>query len=159
MSTGTISSRYAKALLLYATQTGGADRVYSSVKAYLENPAKASAEPLPEELEKFVALVVEEGRESLIKLIFRSFLLQYEASRKVSTVIITTAGPSAQLRSKIEAFARSKFEGELQFEYKTDPSIVGGFILETRGRRLDLSVKGKLKEIEDTLVEKHNRIV
>ena len=47
----------------------------------------------------------------------------------------------------------------MQLEEKVDPDIIGGFIFELDGYRLDASVENHLSRIRRQLVEKNNRIV
>ena len=159
MNTGAISSRYARALLLYATERGREDVVYAQVKSLLENPGGGSQVQLCQELDNFAQLVARKGRMNLIKFILRSYMTQYEQSRGIHVVKIAIAFDSEQIKSRLEEFVRSKVDGTLQFEFKTDPSLMGGFIIDIDDRRLDLSVSGRLRDISKRLIEKNNRIV
>ena len=84
MNTGVISRRYATALLKYVTESGHGEQVYAQVKALLNDPDTAP-KPLCEDLQKFSALLVQNGRMPLVKLVFSSFLQQYETEGVVVT--------------------------------------------------------------------------
>ena len=47
----------------------------------------------------------------------------------------------------------------MHLDEKVDPEIIGGFIFELEGYRVDGSVSGELKRIRRQLVEKNTRIV
>ena len=159
MNTGAISSRYAKALLMLATGNGRGEEVYAQVKALVEDPDSAATQELCPELQDFVALLARHGRAPYIKLIFRSFMRQYEEANGIHTVRLVTASDSPELREKLMGFLRSKIDGDLRFECETDPGLIGGFIVETGDRRMDASVSGQLRDIRRELIEKNKRIV
>ena len=159
MNTGAISSRYAKALLMLATGNGRGEQVYAQVKALVEDPDSAAQMELCQELQDFVALLSRQGRTSYIKLIFRSFLSQYEEANGIHTIRLVTASDSPAVREKLISFLKSKIDGDLRFECETDPALIGGFIVETGDRRLDASVSGQLRDIRRELIEKNKRIV
>ena len=45
------------------------------------------------------------------------------------------------------------------FEHRVDPSIIGGFIFEIDGLRLDASTAAQLKSVRRQFIEKNRRIV
>lgn len=159
MNTGAIAARYAKALLLLTAEKGSGERVYAQARALVENPDSAAGAELCPEIRDLVALLVRAGRVSLAKLVLVSFIRQYEEANDIHVVHLTTATPSPELQDKLMAFLRSKISGDLRFECGTDPSLIGGFLVETGNYRLDASVAGQLNEIKRELIEKNKRIV
>ena len=75
MNTGILSSRYANALLRYTEETGGGERVCAQVRLLLDHPDQDPG-PLEPELERFIHLLVKNGRLEDVRIIFRSFLTQ-----------------------------------------------------------------------------------
>ena len=61
MNTGIIASRYAAALLRYTQETGGGERVCAQVRRLLDHPDQDPG-PLEPELERFIQLLVSNGR-------------------------------------------------------------------------------------------------
>jgi F-type H+-transporting ATPase subunit delta len=48
---------------------------------------------------------------------------------------------------------------DVHLEEKVDDSLIGGFVFELDGLRLDASVERQLERLRSQLVEKNNRIV
>lgn len=158
MNTGVISRRYATALLKYVTESGHGEQVYAQVKALLSDPDSAP-QPLSEDLQKFTALLVRNGRIELVKLIFSSFLRQYEAQAGIHVARLRMAVDSPALQEKLRAFVREKIGGTVEFTTEVDPGLIGGFVLEVDGCRMDASVARQLGDIRKQWMDKNNRIV
>ena len=158
MNTGVISRRYATALLKYVTESGHGEQVYAQVKALLSDPDSAP-QPLSEDLQKFTALLVRNGRIELVKLIFSSFLRQYETQAGIHVARLRTAVDSPALQEKLRAFVREKIGGTVEFTTEVDPGLIGGFVLEVDGCRMDASVARQLGDIRKQWMDKNKRIV
>ncbi len=158
MNTGVISRRYATALLKYVTESGHGEQVYAQVKALLSDPDSAP-QPLSEDLQKFTALLVRNGRIEFVKLIFSSFLRQYEAQAGIHVARLRTAVDSPALQEKLRAFVREKIGGTVEFTTEVDPGLIGGFVLEVDGCRMDASVARQLGDIRKQWMDKNKRIV
>ena len=158
MNPGVISSRYAKALLKYVQETGNGDAVYAQVRQILDNPESSHGELEPE-LQKFVALLVENGRLEYVKLIFRTFMRMYDESRNRRIAHLTTAVPSPGLEERLKELLEKKLDGSLVFDTSVDPSIIGGFKLQIDDNLLDASVSRQIEELRRQLIESNNRLV
>lgn len=155
MIAGTISSRYAKALLSLVGESGRGDQVCAQVRAILADPDSrpASLEP---DLERFVAFVLKKGRRAYLKLILHSFVDQYHSAHRIKVAHLTTVVPSPELEDRIRAL----FDGyRLIFERKTDSSLIGGFVLTVDGLMMDASVESQLRLIRRQFLKKKRRIV
>lgn len=159
MNTGAISSRYAKALLKFVNETGNGDKVCGQVRVLLEDPDKVASMELCDELSKFVALLVRNGRVSYLKMALMTFLGIYKDSRNIHTVHLTTAVPAPSLEKRIVDMVREKTGGEVELHSKVDPSVIGGFIFEIDDYLVDASVSRKIEEIRRQFIDKNNRIV
>lgn len=159
MNTGAISSRYAKALLKLVNETGNGEQVCGQVRILLEDPDKAASMELCDELSKFVALLVRNGRVSYLKMALMTFLGIYKDSRNIHTVHLTTAVPAPSLEKRIADMVREKTGGEVELHSKVDPSVIGGFIFEIDDYLVDASVSRKIEEIRRQFIDKNNRIV
>ena len=158
MNTGVISRRYATTLLKYVTLTGHGEEVYAQVKTLLSDADGLDA-PLCEDLEQFTVLLEKNGRLPYVRLVFNSFLELYEKSRGIHVASLKTATGSPQLVARLQDFIRGRTDGTVQFHTETDPSLIGGFVLEMDGVRLDASVSHQLSDIRRELTEKNRRIV
>ncbi|MBQ3722139.1 MAG: F0F1 ATP synthase subunit delta [Bacteroidales bacterium] len=158
MNIGVISRRYATALLKYVTESGHGEQVYAQVKALLADPDTAP-KPLCEDLQKFTALLVKNDRMPMVKLVFSSFLQQYEAQAGIHVARLKTAVDSPALQEKLQAFVREKIGGTVEFKTEVDPDLIGGFVLDVDGCRMDASVARQLDDIRKQWIEKNKRIV
>ena len=157
MDAGVIARRYATTLLKYVTEIGHGEQVYAQVKALLADPD--SVPTLCEDLQKFSALLVRNGRMPEVKRIFTSFLRQYETSSGLHVARLRTAVDSPALQEKVQTHLKELIGGRVEFISEVDPSLIGGFVLEVDGRRLDASVSHQLDDIRNQLIEKNKRIV
>ena len=68
------------------------------------------------------------------------------------SVTVTTAVPMDDaLRSKVRAKATADLNAPVYLVERVDPSILGGIILEQRGKRYDASVRAQLSNIRKSL--------
>lgn len=185
MNTGLVSSRYASALLKFVTETGGGERVYRQVLAIsdklralpqlriiIDNPMSVSdsrkfdllvsaldgVEMAPE-LEKFIRLVMKNHRTKLLYLIFLFFIHQYREAHNIKLSRLVTAVPAPDLEKQLTGLVREKTGDSVLFEHIVDPEIIGGFVFEIDGYRLDASVASQLKSVRRQFIERNRRIV
>ena len=158
MNTGIISSRYATALLRYTQETGGGERVCAQVRRLLEHPEERPA-ALEPELERFVRLLVKNGRLGEVRFIFRSFIAMYYRSRGIRVARLTTAVPAQELEQKLRSMLERQLGCEVLLESDVDPDLLGGFTLEVGDYLLDASVRRQIETIRRQFVISNNRIV
>ena len=177
MDIGVISVRYARALLKSATDAYIEDAVYQQLqllaKSYIEVPAlrqtidnpmlskdkkemllltAVGGEQAAPLTKAFVALVLQEDRESMIQFMANSYVTLYRQQKNIIRGKLTTAvAVSPQMEQKMRQMVESKTQGTVEFETEVNPDIIGGFILEYDTFRMDASVKSKLNNILKTL--------
>lgn len=185
MNIGVISVRYARALLAFAKSRGTEDRVYDETKRLvhtslnvvpqlrhtIENPVLSIAtkhkllcdavgvEEVSEELKRFFRLVLEEKREKFLQFMIWSYIDLYREDKHILVGKLTTAVESPKLVKKLEELASARTNGTVELETKVDPSIIGGYIIELAGFRLDASVQNQLKRIRRQFIARNRRIV
>jgi F-type H+-transporting ATPase subunit delta len=69
------------------------------------------------------------------------------------------AAPVDGLKERLELLFHERTGADIQLEEKINPDILGGFIFEMDGYRLDASVETQFRMIRRQLIEKNNRIV
>ena len=177
MDIGVISVRYARALLKSATEAKIEAQVYQDMqllaKSYIDVPALRQTidNPMLAKEKKqmllhtaiggerasalsksFVALVLKEGRESMIQFMANSYVTLYRQQKNIILGKLTTATRvSATMEQKMRKVVEAKTQGTVEFETQVDPDIIGGFVLEYDTYRMDASVKSRLNDILDTL--------
>lgn len=158
MNSGIISSRYAKALLLFVNETGNGEAVYNQIRQVLQNP-----DPMPEqwepELQKFIGMLVRNGRTEYVKYIFHSFIDMYNASRGRTLAHLKTAVPAPYLEDRLKPMLSGKLGGEVLLDVSVDPGLIGGFVLTIDDKMLDASVLRQIEKIRGEFLDKNKRIV
>ncbi len=183
MNIGTISQRYARALYEYACEQREEVAVYNNMRQLKDtlrkvkefsvmarNPAMSTEErvqficsavaaPSPA-FERFARLVVKGSREDMLLYMAYSYIEIYREDKKIMAMKITTAHPlSQELQNKIEHSIESRNDVDIEIRNIVDESLIGGFICETKGTRLDASVSKQLAEIRKQLVVNNRKLV
>lgn len=156
MNTGVVSRRFAKALLAYAKGEGLEDKVYKEVKTlaahFAEVPGlrRAVENPVLERSKKLELLCEASGGKDVSQVMTRFLSLVLED---------TTAVSSPKLVAHLQKLASEKTHGEVILEEKVDKGLIGGYIIELGGFRLDSSVANQLKRVKQQFIAKNRRIV
>lgn len=184
MNTGVIATRYAKALLEYAKMQGKEEQVYAEVKSLADcyseisdlrrtadNPVLPVAEKLKvlqqaaggdsvsEETKRFLALVLKERREEFLQFMLWSYIDLYLKAKNILVGKLTTAVPSEKLVRRLEELVAKQTNGRLEIEQKIDPELIGGYIFEVEGYRMNASVANQLERVKQQFIAKNRRIV
>lgn len=185
MNSGAISRRYAKALFAYAKENHQEDVVYKQVKGLIrhflrvpelrqaiENPVVDRKQKLAlleeasrrgvtcEELGRFLALVLREGREKFLLFMFYSYLDLYRSEKNIHRGKLITAVPlPAETRENLRALITRKLTGTIEFDIKVDPELLGGYVLLMEFHRVDASVASQLRGVKKQFIDKNRRIV
>ena len=186
MDIGTISTRYAKALLQYAADTGTeplfydamrrleqAFRAFPRLREALLNPVLTKKEKLsllvtaclgeeaaPREFTRFMTLVLKNGREEFLQYICLTFLHFYRKEHHIVVGRLITAVPvSEEVKRRIELGTSHRLQAHTELKTEVDPGIEGGFILDINGMRLDACIATQLKSVKRQFIDKNRRIV
>ncbi|MBR3871914.1 MAG: F0F1 ATP synthase subunit delta [Paludibacteraceae bacterium] len=172
MNNGKISIRYAKALLSSAKEAKVEEKVYSEMvtlesafsqidllKQAMSNPTLTKEEKIKllnsifnnktSNLTKsFISLVVDHGREDYFYRIALSYQDLYRKDKNIVVTHLTTAVETddkikKQIIKSVEVSENSK--AELRTEI--NPDIIGGYILDIEGKRLDASIIRQLSKL------------
>lgn len=172
MDLGVISVRYARALLKSATEQKLENQVYKEMQTLaksfvdvpelrftIDNPILAKerkavllltacGSSVSELTQKFVHLVLREGRENTLQFMATSYITLYRKQKNIIRGTLTTAVPvSANTGKRMQQMVEAKTQGTVEFNTQVDPDIIGGFILEYDTYRMDASVRSKLNKI------------
>lgn len=184
MNTGIIASRYAKAFLEYVTQEGAGENVYSQAcalvhmfstleqfKEYVESPSDISVDrktelltaalgsPVDPAIVSFLKMVTAHRRTEFFPRMLLSFIEQYRKQNDIMVGRLVSAVPIDGLRQRLEDMFHDRTGAQVHLEENIDSSLVGGFVFELDGYRLDASVESHLERLRRQIVEKNNRIV
>ena len=184
MNTEVISSRYAKALLSYVMESRSEEKVYSQAEAILQNMQDVPqlreyilshddislskktdllttvlGRPIADELQNFIKLVADHRRMELFQDMLRSFISRYREAKGIKIGSLVTAVPADGLQERLESMLGAHEKSQVRFNAEVDPELIGGFVFEIDGYRLDASVRSRLKKISDELIDNSSRIV
>lgn len=105
----------------------------------------------PEVLETLAAMQREDDL-GLIEEVAKHYKELLDAQDTTVSVTVTTAVPmDDDLRAKVRAKTEKDLHAPVYLVERVDPSIIGGIMLEIRGKRYDASVRAQLANIRKTL--------
>lgn len=105
----------------------------------------------PEVLETLAAMQREDDLD-LVAQVAKQYKEYLDVEDKTVSVTVTTAVPlDDDLREKVRAKAEADLNAPVYLVERVDPSIIGGIMLEARGKRYDASVRAQLANIRKTL--------
>ena len=105
----------------------------------------------PEVLETLAAMQREDDLD-LVAQVAKQYKEYLDAEDTTVSVTVTTAVPmDDDLREKVRAKAEADLKAPVYLVERVDPSIIGGIMLEARGKRYDASVRAQLANIRKTL--------
>ncbi len=186
MNSGLIANRYAQAFLALADAHGSADAVYEQARIILSAMKKVekfrlavtdakgvsperktellqacvAPAPLQDEFRRLLALMHENGRTEFFRLALLDFLHLYRKERGIVMVRITTAGAQEEDMAPLcDALTRLEGGKTAVISKVVNPDIIGGFICESWGYRIDASLRRSLDIIKDGLTETNRRLV
>lgn len=170
-----LAARYAKSLIDFSIELGQLEQVYKDILYlrgvfqtskelvnFLNNPVITSDQKLQviktlnsertgEVTKSFNRLLIKKGRENYLPEIAEAFIGQYKQHKGIHTVTLTTAIPvSDEVKNTI--ISRIKKDGqmkEVELICIVQENIIGGFILEGNGKRIDASVAYDLSKIKN----------
>jgi len=100
---------------------------------------------------RFVNIITNKKRESLLEGIANSFITLYRAHKNIESATVTTAFPLEEtLRKEVTDFIKTYGETEVDLTEKVDEKIIGGAIIRMGDKQLDASVKKSIAELKQT---------
>lgn len=172
MNNGKISIRYAKALLSSAKEAKVEEQVYSEMttlesafaqiqllKQAMTNPTLTKEDKIKllnsvfnnkasKLTQGFINLVVENGREDYFHRIALSFQELYRKDKNIVVTHLTTAIELDEpLKKKIINSVEEQENSKVELRTEVNPDIIGGYILDIDGKRLDASIIRQLSKL------------
>jgi len=170
-----LAARYAKSLLDLSIERNQLEKVYEDILylksvfqnsrelvSFLNNPVVTNEQKLNivksldtgktgELTKSFNRLLIRKNRESYLPEIADAFIEQYKDYKGIYTVTLITAIPVGDdvknaFINKIKQSGRMK---EVELISIVQEGIIGGFILEGKGRRIDASVAYDLTKVKN----------
>ena len=173
MSELTVASRYAKSLIDLAQEQNNLEAINNDMnfflhtlkanpqlKAVLGNPiisqskkVQILADIFSGKVDKlsisFFNIMVNKGRGEVLYATAQGFNNQYNIIKHITkaTVVSATALSEAN-KSKLLDEVKAAVGGEVILDAKTDPSLIGGFVLTVGDKQVDTSIANSLKKLK-----------
>lgn len=172
MNNGKISIRYAKALLFSAKEAKVEEKVYSEMvtlesafaqidllKQAMTNPTLTKEEKIKlinsvfnnkasKLTQSFITLVVNNSREDYFHRIALSYQDLYRKDKNIVVTHLTTAiEADEKIKSQIIKSVEKQENSKVELRTSINPEIIGGYILDVDGKRLDASIIRQLSKL------------
>ncbi len=179
MKSAHIARPYAKALLDFALENKQEDQVFADMQL-VENTCRNSRELLAmlkspiirakqklnvinalfqdritEISTRFLSIILQKGRDAWMPEIAAQYVAEYKKFKGIMSSELTTAtGISNESREEIIRMLKEFSGKEIEMSEKTDPALIGGFVLRFEDKRYDTSVRTQLNELKSELLTK-----
>ncbi len=178
MNYSKIGVRYAKALLLIATEDNLLEKVKNDMQFINEviatvpefNSIFNSPVVKPSEKQKifkntfssslstlsinFVDMLIKHRRENRLHDVIRNFFDLYKTQKGIVTASLTTPiAIDENTTNKISQLLKSKYNKIIELTSTVDASIIGGFVLQIEDMQYDASIQTRLKKVRNELIE------
>jgi F-type H+-transporting ATPase subunit delta len=177
---GTLSSRYAQALYLYALDNNEEEKIYDEMKYVLsgflsvpelkkalQNPVytldtklqileTASGGNTAKCLKRFYKFIFDKNRQNLLEYIPSAYLSIYRKAKNIVYVdLITAMEIDNEFVESVRQYVLKGYNDSpvIEMSISSDPDIIGGFILNIDGKQLDLSIKREIQNIRESILK------
>lgn len=173
MDQGLIPKRYAKAIYEVALAGGAQKELYGemrrisaafaaepSLNTTLNNPFVSVADKVSlikaaagdengAGLDRILDLLRQNGRLGIMRDIAVAYESIYRKENKIFRVVVTAAAPMdrAEEQRLKDLIASHLDGGAMEYTFRVDPDLIGGFTVSIENERLDASVKNELKQL------------
>ena len=178
MKVGTISTRYAKAILMYALERGEEEQLHTEMKnlseqfkalpllgEVLEDPTVSANEKInllhtaagktpSNAYLQAVRLLIQNRREHYVRHIALVYdKLCRKRKNRTTVKLTTTEATNDELQQALINLVAGNNNMQVDFTAIIDENLVGGFILEVEDFRLDASVRNQLNQLRLELIK------
>ena len=103
-------------------------------------------------LTKFLSFLTVKRRLFFVEKILKNFI--ETCSKKRGEIVLTAAKELNDNEvNKIKEELTKNFSSKIKLQYKFDPSLIGGLIIQVGSTMIDTSIKNKLQQLENKMIE------
>ena len=173
------SERYSRALFEVAKETGDLEKIETDIKNFqalllnskeldnfIQNPTQSKDNQInvikllaerfhfSKDLKNFLFLLIEKRRIFFVAKIIDSFLKHCSKKRgEVKASLISSKELSKAELENISKDLSSSMGSTIKFDYKIDKELIGGLKVQLGSIMIDTSIKNKLQQIENKMIE------
>ena len=104
-------------------------------------------------LKKFLGFLVLKNRLFFLNQIITSFLNLVSSNKgELKAKLFSSRKLSKEELEKIQKELSNDFQASIKIEYKYDPDLIGGLIIQVGSVMVDTSIKSKLRQIEKNMI-------
>lgn len=180
MSHTRVASRYAKSIIDLSIELkkldevkadfdliGGALEESRDLRVMLQSPVvkpdvkqrilkEVFASHVQEVTSKFIHLLVDHGREGILKEVITNFNLRYlKVKGIVHATVTSTVALDDAARKRVVALIGQLSNLQVELEECVDPELIGGFVLQVGDQKIDASVAGSLNKLKRQFKDNH----
>lgn len=101
----------------------------------------------------FFDLVIRKNRSFILKEIYEAFIDQYNSIHNIITATVKTATPiDATVQQEVTRFVEKQSGKKVILNTITEPSLIGGLVIQIGDNLYDASVSGKINKIKQNLL-------
>ena len=178
MNEGLIPQRYAKALYKLAEERNNTSAVYEEMKilakSFTDNPVlqkvlanpfvkredkaklliTAAGENVEADYRSFAELIIDRERTEYAHLMALAYCDLYRKENNIARVRIITAAKLGedQLQKLRDVVSKAFPKLKLEFSYDVNPDLIGGFVIDVDGQRLDASISNEIEQLRLNLL-------
>ena len=105
-------------------------------------------------ISKFLGFLISKRRFFYLKTILQDFVDTCSKKRgEVKAELISSKELSGEQVIKIKDELSQNFNAKIKLDYKYDKSLIGGLVIQVGSIMVDTSIKNKLQQIENTMIE------
>ncbi len=109
---------------------------------------------ISEKIKRFLKILVEKGRFSLLNLILKNFEDIWNKRNNIYKMEIISSIPLSESEKSeiVETLSRIK-KGKIKADFRVEPEILGGIVIKEGNKIFDCSIKGNLERLRIKIVE------
>ena len=105
-------------------------------------------------MSKFLGFLIFKRRFFYVRTILQDFVDTCSKKRgEVKAELISSKELSGEQVNKIKDELSQNFDAKIKLDYKYDKSLIGGLVIQVGSIMVDTSIKNKLQQIENTMIE------
>jgi len=104
---------------------------------------------------KFLGFVTSKGRLFFLEKIIDNFLKLVSKSKgEINAKLLSAKELTTDDISMIQKNLSENFDSNIKINYKHDPNLLGGLIIQIGSKMIDTTIRSKLKKLETIMIEK-----